>query len=660
MMPLPSFDPDFASNREWADLYRECGLQVVPCRPREKQPALKEWRNLTDGLIGDDAFRFMFDSIPPAYGLGILTGSCSGNVFVVDLDLHKPVLGPLARAWWAMVTNGAEIRTPTQRTGGGGLQILLRAPDDVRMPTNKTNIGVDFRGQGGFAVLAPTLHASGKTYEWLPGLAPWEVEIAEASQDIIEAVFDCAAEHGGTPGGTRTATDTPVTDLSAFGKVQDGRESYMAAMVFAALVTLRTESAIRPSPQEMELRARAEFATYERNVASRLPADSRTNAERLEEEGRGWSAFWFKWQRAARKWDDKIAEEAAKRVPPKQDIPSGELILSAADFVAGFTPPEYLVDGMIQQGYLYSLTARTGHGKTAVSLYLAQCVALGRQVKDRVVKQGSVLFLAGENPDDIRARLLVLADAMDFDPRTTPIYFIPGVVDLAACMPKIRAEAEGIPDLSLVIVDTAAAYFKGDDGNSNAQMGEYARLLRQLSFLPGKPAVVVPSHPVKNAGKENLLPAGGGAFLNEVDGNLTLWGGAEKQTTLHWQGKFRGPEFEPLTFKLETHTSETVVNASGELMPSVVAVPVSDFESEAAAAKTESDENVLMGVIGMNKPLSVAQLAMKANFIGETGQPQKSKVFNLCRRLLEDKLVELHRGKYRLTAKGRKEIGFDE
>jgi hypothetical protein len=298
--------------------------------------------------------------------------------------------------------------------------------------------------------------------------------------------------------------------------------------------------------------------------------------------------------------------------------------------------------------------------KTAVSLYLSQCVALGRQVRDRVVKQGSVLFLAGENPDDIRARLLVLADAMQFDARTTPIYFIPGVVDLAACMPKIRDEASRIPDLSLVIVDTAAAYFKGDDGNNNAQMGEYARLLRQLTFLPGKPAVVVPSHPVKNASKENLLPAGGGAFLNEVDGNLTLWGGGEKQTILHWQGKFRGPEFEPLTFKLETFTSETVVNAAGELMPSVVASPVSDFESEAAAAKTETDENVLMGVIGMNRPLSVAALAMKANFVGATGQPQKSKVFNLCRRLVEEKFVELHRGKYRLTAKGRKEIGLDE
>jgi len=36
---------------------------------------------------------------------------------------------------------------------------------------------------------------------------------------------------------------------------------------------------------------------------------------------------------------------------------------------------------------------------------------------------------------------------------------------------------------------------------------------------------LVNCHPVKNASRDNLLPMGGSAFLNEVDGNLTLAGG---------------------------------------------------------------------------------------------------------------------------------------
>src|SRR5262249_17350480 len=158
---------------------------------------------------------------------------------------------------------------------------------------------------------------------------------------------------------------------------------------------------------------------------------------------------------------------------------------------------------MIQRSYLYSLTARTGHGKTAVDMYMSQAIARGQQFHGKDVAQGAVLFLAGENPDDVRARFLVLADYHGFDPARVPIYFVDGVIDIAASMPRIRAEAEKIKDLSLVVVDTAAAYFRGDDGNSNAQQGEYARMLRHLTFLPGKPACVVNCHPIKNASKDN-------------------------------------------------------------------------------------------------------------------------------------------------------------
>ncbi len=106
------------------------------------------------------------------------------------------------------------------------------------------------------------------------------------------------------------------------------------------------------------------------------------------------------------------------------------LILTAAQFVAGFKPPEYLIDGMVQRGYLYTLTARTGHGKTAVGMYIAQCVARGLAVGRRKVRQGAVLFLAGENPDDVRARYLVLAHHQGFAPGEAPIRFLPGIVNI--------------------------------------------------------------------------------------------------------------------------------------------------------------------------------------------------------------------------------------
>ena len=422
-----------------------------------------------------------------------------------------------------------------------------------------------------------------------------------------------------------------------------------------------------------ERRRVEKYLIYESLVVSRLTDPSKTKAELLEQEGRGWTLFWQKWQALMRKWEGKVAEKARKPKPGKSDEPPPEepkvdpktgeplpLLLSAEQFVAGFTPPAYLVDGVLQRGYLYSLTARTGHGKTAVGMYIAQSIARGVPMHGREVKAGTVLLLAGENPDDIRARFLVLADAYGFKAEDLKMRFVAGVIDIAARMPEIRAEAEKINDLVLVIVDTGAAYFPGDESNSNSQQGAYARLLRQLTFLPGKPAVLVNCHPVKNASRDNLLPMGGSAFLNEVDGNLTLWATAERQTTLHWQGKFRGPEFEPMTFELEVADSARVIDAEGRLMPSVVAKPVSELKLQMEEGKQESEENMLMRAIAADRNSSIANLAIKCGFIGSTGQPQKSKVHAMCGRLVEEKLLERRGNKYRITPKGKREIGWKD
>jgi hypothetical protein len=153
---------------------------------------------------------------------------------------------------------------------------------------------------------------------------------------------------------------------------------------------------------------------------------------------------------------------------------------------------------------------------------------------------------------------------------------------------------------------------------------------------------------------------GGSAFLNEVDGNLTLWANADRQTTLHWLGKFRGPEFEPITFEMETVTSDRVMDSKGRKMPSVVAKPVSEIKLQFAEAKQEREETTLLGFIARNKNASVADLAIKCNFISAAGNPQKSKVFAMCARLVEEKMLEKRGSKYRITNKGKKEIGWEE
>jgi hypothetical protein len=489
------FDPDFASPAEWAAMYRACGLQVIPCyAPSEvakgaswKRPKLSEWTEFQNSLVPDVVFARWYGVAgehSARDNMGMLTGRASGNVFVIDLDDQK---GPAAGEWWrgvlAVHNNGIEPETWRQQTGGGGRQILFRATPDWHVPTNRTPIGVDIRGQGGFAVLPSSMHESGRRYEWTAGCAPYEIEVATAPEWLLAAVEALVAQHGGDQGGgRRERTASPSGDYDAFGNRIDGREEEMRDVVWRAVLEWYRECPIKPAEIEWKARAEAAYLIYERRVKSRLEGADKTAL--LEREGREPAAFWEKWRREMAKWGSpKIAEEAAKPNPNSDQSPleerkvdpkTGEplpLLLSAGQFVAGFSPPAYLVDGVLQRGYLYSLTARTGHGKTAVSLYVAQSIARGVPMHSREVKAGTVLLLAGENPDDIRARFLVLADAYGFKAEDLKMRFVAGVIDIAARMPDIKAEADKISDLVLVIVDTAAAYFPGDESNSNSQQG---------------------------------------------------------------------------------------------------------------------------------------------------------------------------------------------
>jgi RecA-family ATPase len=169
--------------------------------------------------------------------------------------------------------------------------------------------------------------------------------------------------------------------------------------------------------------------------------------------------------------------EGERYVPKRRPSQNGQhaalkkrLIMSSRDFVAGYVAPQYSVEGVMQQRRLYSLTGKTGDGKTALQLYIAYLLATGTLLGEREVEKCRVLYLAGENPDDVRARWLVMSDVLNFDAGNVDVHFVEGVFSVSGMLERIKAEAEEIGGFGAVIVDTSAAYFEGDEENDNVQL----------------------------------------------------------------------------------------------------------------------------------------------------------------------------------------------
>jgi AAA domain len=164
---------------------------------------------------------------------------------------------------------------------------------------------------------------------------------------------------------------------------------------------------------------------------------------------------------ACKLWELAEAEATSER--PKA------LIMSSGDFIAGYVAPQYLIEGIIQQRRIYSLTGKTGDGKTALQLYIAYLLASSTKLGRREVEQCRVLYLAGENPDDVRARWIAMSDALKFDASKIAVHFVEGVFSVSGLLERVATEASDLGGFGAVIVDTSAAFFEGDEENDTAR-----------------------------------------------------------------------------------------------------------------------------------------------------------------------------------------------
>lgn len=156
-----------------------CTCRVGECASPGKHPRTRQ--GLHDATTDVDRVRGWWARWPEA-NIGITTGAASG-LLVLDIDLPD---GPASLSE-LQAEHGRLPPTCEQRTGSGGRQLLLVHPGGTVGNRSALLPGVDVRGDGGYIVAPPSLHASGERYRWTvrtpPAAVPrWLLAVLERAR----------------------------------------------------------------------------------------------------------------------------------------------------------------------------------------------------------------------------------------------------------------------------------------------------------------------------------------------------------------------------------------------------------------------------------------------------------------------------------------------
>jgi hypothetical protein len=622
--------------------YIRQGFAPIPIPHRQKGPLIDGWQSLR--ITAEDAPRHFNGK---QQNLGIILGQASGGVTDIDLDCPEAIAGAAF-----LLPKTATFGHASKRVSHWIYKTNLFETQDRAaikfMSTDRTGLLEARAGGGGYAaqtVFPPSTHVSGEPIAWDDDTTILEMDGAEllrrvsrlaAAAQIARAYPNVGGRHDGALvlGGFLTRCDFTSEEIGLFveavavasGQPGDKRRD---------MIRTSKDGAASAKPAGLPLFAE----TFGKDVAKKCVA---WLGYRGAADSQGPAGEPFETDEMRR---EAGSEEPRPFVPKYKDL---------AAFIREYQPISYTLEGILPRGVFYFRTARRSTGKTAFLIAALFAIILGNsEILGVKVKKGRIAYIALENPTDLRMKLAVarfhFAPAgMSLDDLADMVTIIDARLPVKEIVEQLTVATEELGHFQAVFWDTFQAGFTGDEFNDNAGILKYAQQLRMLTELPGSPSLLVAAHPTKNAGEAELIPYGGGSSINEADGNLTLWT-EDGSIKLHFN-RVRGPEFEPLFYRIEKLSSPDILDDEGRqiLLPVLRPTSASIVENRKdAAAQTNID---LLKAMVAEPRVSVRQWART---IGLSHQTVSWKLTKLGK----DKFVE--RGaddRWRLTKKGRAEV----
>ncbi|MBA2669388.1 MAG: AAA family ATPase [Gemmatimonadetes bacterium] len=227
--------------------------------------------------------------------------------------------------------------------------------------------------------------------------------------------------------------------------------------------------------------------------------------------------------------------------------------------VEDLPPPEWLIEGVLPAGGFCEIHGAPNAGKSFVCLDWSMCVQTGRPWHGRMVKQGSVAYIAAEGIGGLGKRLQSWKTA----------HRISGTAGMAIAGEAIQLlEPESVSELCralvgmpeppvLVVIDTLARCFAGGDENSSRDMGQAVRAVDEIRRTTGA-AVLLVHHTRKADGVER----GSGSLRGAADAMVGVTKKGDT-ITLTAEKMKEGPLFEPITLRLVACGESCVLESAG-------------------------------------------------------------------------------------------------
>lgn len=478
----------------------------VDADPRKSAPFDEERQRLAK--LADAARR---SPCPPTY----VVDSGGGYQFFWQLAEKLPA-ADAANAKWAEEQG----RGLAFAIGGDPIQNvdrIMRLPGTTNHPDEKK------RSRGRAAAPARMISAElGRTYReadlraYAPPRAPGEAEDCSEEIATLQRSIDMIAVAAGPSEATRAnlqraaAHDPRLAEILA-GKPLRGDDQSGSAYRAALVARLCTAGLFTP----------IEYA----QIATTLPhcnTDKQTPEGWPRQFAREWCNIGVKHQ--VEHWFTPLEDDeenlnpfeaqarAAMRDPANQADPDRFKFISldhAAELaLTHSTKP--LIKGLLDQGAMTVLYGDSNIGKTFVALTLAFHISDGRKFANLKTNQFDVLYVALEGGVGILKRSKAVYD--HFAP-TNPerFHLLREPINLSdpdADLPHLLAALGRLPQIGLIVIDTASRALAGGDENSSVDMGAFVRNLDLLRRATSAHILVI-----HHTGKDKAKGARGHSLL---------------------------------------------------------------------------------------------------------------------------------------------------